>query len=346
MAKKTTSVTLSHRGAVKQHLQFSSPSRAKSSADIRKRLADGKSRARKDWFRRVYGKRESKESRPNHAWFLSPEQQKAIEEEMAAWWRTWQLPDSLRKSKGREFSQNDEDGILEYMFKNLNTTNKYYVEFGAEDGQQDNTRRLREHFGWHGLTMDDHFENQSIGLYKERVSPSNIVAIFEKYRVPKDMDLLSVDVDSFDAFVLKSILSAGYQPRVLVVEANDNFGEDSFLSFPGDVEVHEFGISQPDCGQTCSFADPRDQGKIKKAMCGASVRAVDYIAGQAGYQSVYLNRVNLFLVHKSLLPSSMPKKWPLRKVLSYSRRFHREEKPFPRSDCSKLISGLVDVRDI
>ena len=48
------------------------------------------------------------------------------------------------KSKGRRiYSQNDEDGVIEEIFNFIGTTNKIYVEFGASDGQECNTRLLR-----------------------------------------------------------------------------------------------------------------------------------------------------------------------------------------------------------
>ena len=50
---------------------------------------------------------------------------------------------ALKKKGRRIFSQNDEDGILEEVFDYLGTTNKIYVEFGAADGLECNTRFLR-----------------------------------------------------------------------------------------------------------------------------------------------------------------------------------------------------------
>ena len=87
-------------------------------------------------------------------------------------------------------------------------------------------RIYREEKGWNvsgSLLMDGDNENPEINLKKVMFWPDNIVSLFKKYKVKKKFDLLSVDMDSYDFFMLETILEAGYSPRVIVVEYNANF---------------------------------------------------------------------------------------------------------------------------
>ena len=49
----------------------------------------------------------------------------------------------IKRNEKQVYSQNGEDGVLEYIFQNIGTSNKIYVEFGTEDAQECNTRYLR-----------------------------------------------------------------------------------------------------------------------------------------------------------------------------------------------------------
>lgn len=126
--------------------------------------------------------------------------------------------DNLNQFERRITSQNWEDGIIHAIFTVIGTTNKYYVEFGAEDGTECNTRYLREHSGWSGLLMDGGYENPAIGLRREFITAENIESTFAKYRVPKHFDLLSIDIDGNDYWVWNAITH--YDPRVVVIEYN------------------------------------------------------------------------------------------------------------------------------
>ena len=50
---------------------------------------------------------------------------------------------SLQRKYKKVFSQTNEDGVIEEIFNYIGTTNKVYVEFGAADCKECNTRYLR-----------------------------------------------------------------------------------------------------------------------------------------------------------------------------------------------------------
>ena len=50
--------------------------------------------------------------------------------------------------------------------------------------------------------------------------PDNIVQLFREFGVKTHFDLLSVDMDSYDWFMLERILEAGYKPRVMIIIVN------------------------------------------------------------------------------------------------------------------------------
>ncbi|PIR54563.1 hypothetical protein COU75_00185 [Candidatus Peregrinibacteria bacterium CG10_big_fil_rev_8_21_14_0_10_42_8] len=115
------------------------------------------------------------------------------------------------------YSQNREDGIINAIFTIIGTTNTYYVEFGAEDGKECNTRALLTQ-GWKGVLMDGDHENHTINLQKEFITSKKIEALFHKNAVPKEPDLLSIDIDGNDYWVWNEIKH--YHPRVVIVEYN------------------------------------------------------------------------------------------------------------------------------
>lgn len=126
--------------------------------------------------------------------------------------------DRVGAFEAKWFSQNGEDGILLALFRRIGTGPKFVVEFGVEDGRECNTRYLRERLGWNGLLMDPAPNNPAF-IKKELVTAENINALFEKYKVPTDLDLLSIDVDGNDYWIWKAI-DPRYQPRVVVMEYN------------------------------------------------------------------------------------------------------------------------------
>jgi hypothetical protein len=126
--------------------------------------------------------------------------------------------DDLNHFGFQVYSQHEEDGMLETLFAKIGTTNKFFVELGVENGEQCNTRFLREKLGWNGLLVDAVGENPAL-IKKEFVTKDNINDLFFKYSVPKEFDLLSIDIDGNDYWVWKE-LALRYLPRVVLIEYN------------------------------------------------------------------------------------------------------------------------------
>ena len=73
------------------------------------------------------------------------------------------------------------------------------------------------------LLLDGGNEDPDINLKKVMFWPDNIIELFQKFEVLKHFDFLSVDMDSYDWFMLEKILEAGFEPRVVIIECNTMF---------------------------------------------------------------------------------------------------------------------------
>lgn len=63
--------------------------------------------------------------------------------------------------------------------------------------------------------------NEKIHKHLGFATPENIQDIFEKYNVPKNIDILKVDIDGYDLQLMKTIIEAGYRPAIIIAEINE-----------------------------------------------------------------------------------------------------------------------------
>ena len=126
---------------------------------------------------------------------------------------------------GQHMSQAGQHLVLSSLFKLIGTTNKQYVEFGYNTneicGYTGPNTCMMWRAGWTGLLMDGGHQNESINLQREMISSVNIASLFRKHSVPRDVDYVSVDIDSSDIWVLDRLLEE-YAPRVVSCEYNSN----------------------------------------------------------------------------------------------------------------------------
>lgn len=185
------------------------------------------------------------------------------------------------------YSQVGQDGIIEYIFKNIGTTTKYCVEFGfdctdlmgGEGAAGSNVARLVLENEWGALLLDADHENPEIKLHKERLTPENILDVFKKYYAPKLIDYISIDVDSIDLWLFRALLAGNFRPRLVSVEYNANF--------PVDVSM---------------TVKPDTTWQNMDAVYGASLFALVKVAEEFDYSLVAaIKHFDLFFVRKDLL---------------------------------------------
>jgi hypothetical protein len=142
------------------------------------------------------------------------------------------LKDIQRRLEFRRLTghSGDEHIVLKYL-GSLPASSKYCVDIAAQDGVMGSqTLRLFQE-GWSGLAVE--FDGnmfaalsrmyqsfEGVSLVRAKVVPQNVVAILQAARCPRDFGFLSLDIDSYDYFLLDQILAA-FRPRVICVEINE-----------------------------------------------------------------------------------------------------------------------------
>ncbi len=227
-------------------------------------------------------------------------------------------PKRISQYEWRTFSQNGEDGIIAEVFRRVGTTNRYFVEFGAADGFENNTVLLLRQ-GWSGFWIEGdpelvktarrHFHQEIDGgqltVMQSFITAENIEDLFRGGKVPEEFDLLSIDIDRNDYYVWRAI--SHYRPRVVVIEYN------------------------PIYPPTMSWVVPYDPSAMwdSTTRTGASLKALEELGAQMGYALVGCNLtgVNAFFVRKDLLGDHFAAPYLAENHYEPSRYFMHHEPP-------------------
>lgn len=193
------------------------------------------------------------------------------------------------------FSQNGEDGIIQYLVQNLPIKVKKFVEFGVENYREANTRFLLEHDNWSGLVMDG--SEQHIRSIKEEeiywrfdlraqqafITRENINELLRQGGMSGHIGLLSIDIDGNDYWVWEAITEV--DADIVIVEYNPRFGAERAVTIPYDAEWTRFKVH------------------YSGIYFGASIKALEKLGMRKGYALVAVNQTgaNLFFVKRELL---------------------------------------------
>ena len=160
-------------------------------------------------------------------------------------------PGRLLSFTRRVFSQGVEDGMLEEIFRRVGISTNTVVEVGCGNGLENNSMYLLFQ-GWRALWIDANSTNIAearkthkkwldsglLSLLNIRVTDANVDASIGAFaKVPGDaLDLLSIDIDSYDYWVLESALRS-CNPRVISVEYNGQFAPPLAITVPNGAPI-------------------------------------------------------------------------------------------------------------
>lgn len=193
----------------------------------------------------------------------------------------------MKEYEKRITSQQGEDGIVEHIFSKIGTTNKVAVEFGVaatsngtQPGGESNTLNLLNQ-GWKVFWFDSGVVPNppaNCVFTQAFLTPDNICDYFQQAAVPKNFDLLSVDVDGNDYHLREKLKD--YNPRVVIMEYNGSHDGATEYIMPHDDNY-------------------RWQGDTR---FGASLKSLTLQANRLGYDLVYCDQrgVNAFYVRKDI----------------------------------------------
>jgi 2-polyprenyl-3-methyl-5-hydroxy-6-metoxy-1,4-benzoquinol methylase len=201
------------------------------------------------------------------------------------------------------YSQNSEDGILLYIFSLISTTTRKVVEICAGNGVECNAANLIVNHGWQGLLFDG--DEANVGCAKAFystarrtfVSPPTVVHAWITAENINDLviahgfsgaiDLLSIDVDGNDYWILKALSCV--QPAVIVVEFS--------------------ALCGPERAATMSYQPDYKLDRSKQPYrCGASLAAFVTLLKPRGYRLIGVQSLgfNAFFVREGLGNELLP----------------------------------------
>ena len=194
---------------------------------------------------------------------------------------------------GRRFrlrSQNEEDGIILALLKAGGLKTRRFVEIGS-GSTGGNSATLAADFGWSGLMVDASRKaielatttfsfNPGVKPVRAMVTPESINQLIAEHGFDGEIDLLSIDVDSIDYWLLEAVSVCS--PRILVMEYNALFGPSRAVTLPN---------------------APKPE-HAPKGYSGASLTAIEKLARRKGYRLVLCEEsgINAFFLRNDIAP--------------------------------------------
>ena len=244
----------------------------------------------------------------------------------------------LRDHEFSAFSQYGDDGILQFLVRQIPGLKESFIEFGVEDYSEANTRFLLEHDNWRGVIFDSDGRHiarirrqpyccrHSLSAVEALVTRENVNDLFRSNGFEGEIGLLSVDVDGNDYWIWDAIDCV--RSALVVVEYNHRFGPERAVTIPYDPgfdrrKAHHSGIYY-----------------------GASLGALCRLGARKGYAFVGCNSAgnNAWFVERERKPDPLPELSPAEGDVAGKFRESRDPEgnltfPSPAEE-QRILTGL------
>ena len=140
------------------------------------------------------------------------------------------------------FSQNGEDGILDYLLYQLGIQKPKFLEIGVGDYSECNTRFIFERCSSKGTIIDSLYNLEEkvkknvllwkgeLNIINKNINSENILKILNEYDTLNQLDLFSLDIDGIDYWILEK-MPQNFS-KIVVLEYNPSFGAELEITVP------------------------------------------------------------------------------------------------------------------
>ena len=141
------------------------------------------------------------------------------------------------------FSQNGEDGLIDYLTRRMVHSTRAFLEIGSSDGIENNTAWLVFARRFSGVMVEADGKKSKLSelagpglragvtclnLFVDNDNLDTVLA----HNAVEHLDVLSVDIDGIDYHVVSKLLEHGLRPAILAVEYNATFGPRRTVTVP------------------------------------------------------------------------------------------------------------------
>ena len=200
---------------------------------------------------------------------------------------------NLNQVEYKIFSQNGEDGIIDFLLNQLNIQNPRFLEIGVGSYKESNTRYIFMKSPTKGMIIDNvknlkQEVSKNVKLWKgdltiieKTVTSDNIYNILKINNFQNNLDLFSLDIDGIDYWVMKEL--PDNLSKIVITEYNATFGANLEVTVPN---INNFNRTKYHYSNLCY---------------GMSLRAIINLMNRKNYTFIGTNKAcnNAFFINNS-----------------------------------------------